>query len=199
MANLQVTIDDGPEPVASALDEILAELNRRSLVGAFFNLGQEVKSSPSATKKILDQGHVLGNHSWDHFPNGTPTYNDAQILKQFKDTHAEVVTATKHEMKHWRVPRLDEIPRIQGILTDGNDPLYQLSHCDVNADSKDSQGASNAASMLTAIRADIASQPSRTNFRLLFHVKSATANALKDVLDGLVSDSHTLVDFTQAS
>jgi peptidoglycan/xylan/chitin deacetylase (PgdA/CDA1 family) len=52
---LQLTFDDGPEPVASALTPILAEVARRKIVAAFFNLST-----------IAAQGHVLGNHSWDH-------------------------------------------------------------------------------------------------------------------------------------
>ncbi len=199
MAKLQITVDDGPEPVASALDAILAELKTRGIVGAFFNLGQEVQNSPAATKKILEQGHALGNHSWDHLEPATANYTDAQILKQFRDTHDAVLSATRHAMKFWRAPRLQQISRLQGLLTGGENPLYQLSHCDIHADSKDSKGANDAASMLAAIRSDIASNPSRTTFRLLFHVKPTTASALKQVLDGLVSDGHVLVNFMQTT
>lgn len=199
MAKLQITFDDGPEPVASVLDTILAELKARGVAGAFFNLGQEVKSSPAATKKILDQGHSLGNHSWDHLEPSTVNYSDALILKQFRDTHNEVITATGHKMKYWRAPRLQQRDRLQGLLTGGENPLYQLSHCDIHADSKDSLGANDAVAMLAAIRSDIAKAPTRTNFRLLFHVKSTTATALKAVLDGLVSDGHNLANFAQSS
>jgi len=199
MAKLQVTVDDGPEPIASALDVILAELKTRGISGAFFNLGQEVQTSPVATKKILEQGHALGNHSWDHLEPTTANYTDAQILKQFRDTHDEVLSATRHVMKFWRAPRLQQITRLQGLLTSGENPPYQLSHCDIHADSKDSKGANDSASMLSAIRSDISSNPSRTNFRLLFHVKPTTASALKQVLDGLVSDGHSLANFVQTS
>ena len=196
--NLQITVDDGPEPVANALDGILAEIKTRGVKAAFFNLGQEVKTSPAATKKIKDEGHVLGNHSWDHLMPKTSGYIDDQIKKQFADTHAEVITATGVTMAHWRAPRGEQISRLASLLT-GRGNLYTLSHCEWHADSKDSQGATIASQMLTAIRAYIAAQSSRTNFRLLFHVKPTTASALKDVLDGLVFDGHSIVDFTQTS
>ncbi|MEY8197748.1 MAG: polysaccharide deacetylase family protein [Colwellia sp.] len=195
---LQITVDDGPEPVATALDGILAEIKTRNITAAFFNLGQEVQSNPSATKKIVDAGHVLGNHSWDHLMPKTSDYTDAQIKQQFSDTHAEVISATQLEMKHWRAPRLKAISRLSGLLT-GTGNLYQFTHCDIHADSKDSQGSTTASAMLTAIRNDIAANPGRTTFRLLFHVKPTTASALKAVLDGLVSDGHSIVDFTQTS
>jgi peptidoglycan/xylan/chitin deacetylase (PgdA/CDA1 family) len=196
--NLQITIDDGPDPVATALNGILAEIKTRGVKAAFFNLGQEVKADPAATKKIKDDGHVLGNHSWDHLMPNTSSYTDDQIKKQFEDTHAEVIAAAAVTMVHWRAPRGEQISRIAGIIT-GRGKLYSLSHCDWHADSKDAQGSTTAAQMLAAIRSDIAAQSARTNFRLLFHVKPTTASALKEVLDGLVADGHTIVDFTQTS
>jgi peptidoglycan/xylan/chitin deacetylase (PgdA/CDA1 family) len=195
---LQITIDDGPEPVAAALTPILAEVHRRGVMAVFFNLGQEVHSDPAATRTIRNAGHFLGNHSWDHLEPSTTGYTDAQIVDQFKRTHDEVITATRFAMQHWRAPRLQEIGRLAGLLV-GPGKLYNLSHCDVHADSKDSQGVNDAAGMLAAIRADIASQPARQMFRLLFHVKAITATALPTVLDGLIADGHTLENFNQSS
>ena len=195
---LQITIDDGPEPVESALDLMLEEIARRSVRAAFFNIGQEVQSNPAATKKIKDAGHILGNHSWNHLEPRTRDYTDEQIKKQFKDAHDAVFAMANFSMVNWRAPRGQQISRLAGLLT-GNGDLYQLSHCDWHADSLDSQGATTAAAMLTAIRSDIAARPGRTNFRLLFHVKPSTATALKTILDGLVSDGHSIVDFTQTS
>ena len=195
---LQVTVDDGPQPVAAALQPILVELGRRKLVGAFFNLGQEVQADPAASLAIHTRGHVLGNHTWDHLMPSTTKYTDVQVVEQFRRTHDAVRVAAKLEMRHWRAPRLEQIARLAGLLV-GAGKLYALSHCDVNADSKDSQGATTAAAMLTAIRADIKLQPARETFRLLFHVKDTTAAALPAVLDGLVADGHVLVDFAQSS
>jgi peptidoglycan/xylan/chitin deacetylase (PgdA/CDA1 family) len=196
--NLQITLDDGPEPVAAALTPILAELALRRVVAAFFNLGQEVHSSPAAAQSILAGGHVLGNHSWDHLMPSTADFTDAQIVDQFTRTHAEVLAATSQAMRHWRAPRLQQISRLTGLLV-GSGKLYTLSHCDVHADSKDSQGITTAAGMLAAIRQDIANQSARQTFRLLFHVKAQTATALPAVLSGLIADGHTLVNFAQAS
>jgi peptidoglycan/xylan/chitin deacetylase (PgdA/CDA1 family) len=199
MAQLQITIDDGPQPVQQALDPILAELANRHVRGAFFCIGQEVHADPAATRKIRDGGHVLGNHSWDHLEPPTANYSDTQVKDQFQRTHAEVLAATQVTMRHWRAPRLEQIQRLTALLTTGPSHLYDLSHCDSHADSKDSQGANDAPQMLQAIRGAIAANPNRTMFRLLFHVKATTAAALPAVLNGLTSDGHTLVDFAQTT
>ena len=196
--DIQLTFDDGPEPVASALTPILDELARRRRVAAFFNLGTEVHSSPEATRTILSKGHIVGNHSWDHLEPHTDQYTDAQVVDQFRRTHDEVLSATHTPMRHWRAPRLECIPRLAGLLV-GPGKLYTLSHCDMHADSKDSQGETTAAGMLAAIRAAIAADPRRQTFRLLFHIKTTTANSLPAIFDGLVADGHSLVDFSQSS
>jgi peptidoglycan-N-acetylglucosamine deacetylase len=198
LAELQITIDDGPEPVRTALNPILDELAARSLVAAFFNLGEEVKANPGATQMILRRGHVLGNHSWDHLMRHTRKYSDADVLDQFQRTQDAVFRATKVKMIHWRAPRLEQISRLTHILIDGPKALFKLSHCDVHADSKDSQGVTDAAGMLKAIREEIKRNPARRVFRLLFHVKPTTATALPVVLDGLKNDGHRLVDFSQS-
>lgn len=198
MAQLQITIDDGPQPVATALDALLAELHQRNIKGAFFVLGQEVDADPQATRAIFSAGHTLGNHSWDHLEPSTDAFTDAQILDQFLRADGKIVSAIiPGIVRHWRAPRLQSLARLTGILTQGSNPLYTLSHCDVHADSRDSQGSTTAAAMLQSIRSDIAAQPRRTTFRLLFHVKSQSAQALPAVLNGLIQDGHTLANFSQ--
>src|SRR5436190_3627473 len=98
--SLQLTFDDGPEPVKSALDPILKEVKTRGVVAAFFVLGQEAKTSRSAVVAIRDAGHVVGNHSWDHMEKRTPNYSDDLIYKEFEDTHAEVKKAGI-TMEYW--------------------------------------------------------------------------------------------------
>ena len=92
----------------------------------------------------------------------------------------------------------EQISRLTGLLVTGPKALFSLSHCDVHADSKDSQGVTDAAGMLKAIREEIKSHPSRDVFRLLFHVKLTTATAFPAVLDGLEKDGHTFVNFAQS-
>lgn len=198
MASLQLTFDDGPLPVRGALVPMLAELSRRGVVGAFFNLGQEVKADPASALSIKAKGQILGNHSWDHLMPASARFSDAQIAEQFLKSHREMQVATGVTVRHWRAPRLQQIRRLTRVLV-GEGKLYNLSHCDVQADSKDSQGASSAAAMLTALRRDIKTQAARQEFRLLFHVKPATASTLPDVLDQLLADGHTFVDFAQSA
>lgn len=204
--HLQLTFDDGPNPVKSALSPILAELATRKIKGAFFLIGEEVKTSRSAVVAIRDAGHVIGNHSWDHLPNGTANYTDEQIYTQFEDTHLEVQKAGVI-MELWRAPRGKDAQRIEKILLSPAIPkkkaLYTKTHCDWHADSGDSQnGVVTAEAMLRSIKEGFAhAAPLRIAgtrvWRVLFHVKTSTATALPEVLDTLAKEGGTFDDFSQ--
>ena len=195
--NLQLTFDDGPLPDSTALQPILDEVNKRGVKAGFFVLGQEVEQKPDSAKKIIAAGHVIGNHTWDHLEPKTSDYTDAQIVDQFQKTHTLVQQKVNVVMRHWRAPRNDQLARLTGLLS-GSGKLYSLSHCDFNADSKDSQGVNTVDGMVAAIKQGLAGTTS-SQPRVLFHVIPETASALPKVLDKLVQAGHSFVDFGQST
>lgn len=61
---LALTFDDGPnEPFTSRLLDVL---DRRDVRATFFQIGRCADRFPSTTRRIVDSGHVLGNHSFNH-------------------------------------------------------------------------------------------------------------------------------------
>lgn len=61
---IALTFDDGPDPASTPV--ILDLLTRYNLQATFFVVGTRVARYPELIKDILDQGHTIGNHSWDH-------------------------------------------------------------------------------------------------------------------------------------
>ncbi len=61
---IAITFDDGPDP--SSTPVILNLLARHNLQATFFVVGTRVARFPELIENILDQGHTIGNHSWDH-------------------------------------------------------------------------------------------------------------------------------------
>jgi peptidoglycan-N-acetylglucosamine deacetylase len=59
-----LTFDDGPDPASTPV--ILDLLGRHNLKATFFVVGTRAARYPELIKDILDQGHTIGNHSWDH-------------------------------------------------------------------------------------------------------------------------------------
>lgn len=61
---IALTFDDGPDP--SSTPVILDLLALYNLKATFFVVGTRAAKYPELIRDILDQGHTIGNHSWDH-------------------------------------------------------------------------------------------------------------------------------------
>lgn len=59
-----LTLDDGPS--IHYTDEVLKILNQHDVKATFFVVGQETHRFKEQAKKIVQQGHELGNHSYTH-------------------------------------------------------------------------------------------------------------------------------------
>lgn len=68
-----LTFDDGPHPVVTPF--VLDELKKYQAKATFFCIGNNVAKYPDVYKRILDEGHAIGNHTHDHL-NGWNTDND---------------------------------------------------------------------------------------------------------------------------
>jgi peptidoglycan/xylan/chitin deacetylase (PgdA/CDA1 family) len=59
-----LTFDDGPnEPYTSRLLDVLDD---RGVKATFFQVGRCAQRFPSSTRRVVESGHVLGNHSYSH-------------------------------------------------------------------------------------------------------------------------------------
>lgn len=65
-----LTFDDGPTP--GVTEQTLDLLKAYNAKATFFCLGKNVEAHPSLFKRLLDEGHTVGNHTYDH-PNGRKT------------------------------------------------------------------------------------------------------------------------------
>jgi peptidoglycan/xylan/chitin deacetylase (PgdA/CDA1 family) len=72
-----LTFDDGPDPrVTPAILELLRGAGAR---GVFFVTGKRIPRAPHMLKRILDEGHVIGNHTFDH---GATTLADIRACQR---------------------------------------------------------------------------------------------------------------------
>ena len=59
-----LTFDDGPnEPFTSRLLDVL---DQRGVKATFFQVGRCAERFPSCTRRVVESGHLLGNHSYSH-------------------------------------------------------------------------------------------------------------------------------------
>lgn len=95
-----LTFDDGPSKLTDEVLDILKEANAKA---TFFVLGEQVKRSPELINRIVEAGHVLGNHSFNH--NYTKLYNNfSEFWTQIKQTEEEVREITGFRPQLVRAP-----------------------------------------------------------------------------------------------
>jgi peptidoglycan/xylan/chitin deacetylase (PgdA/CDA1 family) len=59
-----LTFDDGPDPdVTPKVLDALAEVHARA---TFFVIGKTLATQPALARRMVEEGHVIGNHSWQH-------------------------------------------------------------------------------------------------------------------------------------
>ena len=61
---MYLTFDDGPHPVYTP--QILDVLARYGARATFFVVGSLAERNPLTIKRIIDEGHTIGNHTWNH-------------------------------------------------------------------------------------------------------------------------------------
>ncbi|MDZ4815040.1 MAG: polysaccharide deacetylase family protein [Verrucomicrobiota bacterium] len=64
ISQVVLTYDDGPTPRVT--ETILEELREKQLKATFFMIGERVKSFPKIARRVVDEGHEVGNHTYTH-------------------------------------------------------------------------------------------------------------------------------------
>ncbi|MEQ7006756.1 polysaccharide deacetylase family protein [Actinopolymorpha sp. B17G11] len=74
-SRVAVTFDDGPNPPRT--EQVLDILAAEGCQATFFLIGKWVERWPDTVRRIMDRGHVIGNHSHTHVV-GVGDYDDAE-------------------------------------------------------------------------------------------------------------------------
>ena len=99
--------------------EILDTLKARGVHTTFFLTGQFIRRYPEVVRRMVAEGHEIGNHTMDHphFAPGMrrdPAWTKARIQKELLDADAEMLRVTGRPMDpYWRAPYGEETPEIR--------------------------------------------------------------------------------------
>lgn len=98
---IALTFDDGPHPEHTPrLLDRLAEFGAR---GTFFVVGERAEQYPELVRRIADEGHELGNHTWTHSePSQTSA---ARFLDEVSRTQRLIQDLTGRDCQLTRPPK----------------------------------------------------------------------------------------------
>jgi peptidoglycan/xylan/chitin deacetylase (PgdA/CDA1 family) len=185
-----ITFDAGADyrPARQILDALAAE----GVKTTFFLTGEWVRKNPKTARRIAEEGHEIGNHSWNH-PAFTKL-TDAAIRDQLDRTETIIQDTTgKSSRPYFRPPLGARDSRVlQAVGREGFLTIYWT------LDSRDSVDAGITAEQ---IQERVLGKVSPGSIVLMHCGSQASADALPAILRGLkakgltpVSIGHLLAD-----
>lgn len=97
---IALTFDDGPAANTAAILDILKAQN---VPAAFFSIGKNAVSNPELVKRWKDEGHVIGNHSYNHGFNFD--WQSAKTMQaEIEQTNEAIAGLTGQKPKLFRPP-----------------------------------------------------------------------------------------------
>lgn len=109
-----ITFDDGPNP--SYTPQILDVLKEKGVKATFFTVGLHVKKYPDIAKRIVNEGHDIGNHTYTH-KDLVPTTR-RMVLAQVHKTDQAIQRVTGVSTNLFRPPRGIYSSAVRRLLVD---------------------------------------------------------------------------------
>tara|TARA_R100000027_G_scaffold184_1_gene210 strand:- start:12001 stop:13173 length:1173 start_codon:yes stop_codon:yes gene_type:complete len=108
---IALTFDDGPNDLSPQYLDLFAQENIKA---TFFWKGRNVEKRPELAKRIVREGHEVGNHSYSH-----PRFNQishAEAYRQVIDTQEIIEETTGVTPTLFRAPYILYTPKLMEIL-----------------------------------------------------------------------------------
>ncbi|KXU16049.1 Peptidoglycan N-acetylglucosamine deacetylase [Streptococcus oralis] len=171
-----LTFDDGPNP--STTPQALDTLAKYGVKATFFVLGKNISGNEDLLKRMKSEGHVIGNHSWDHPVLSKLSLEDAK--KQITDTEDLLTQVLGSSSKLMRPP--------YGAITDDIRNNLDLSFIMWDVDSLDWKSRNE-----TAILTEIQHQARNGSIILMHDIHETTVHCLPKVIEYLKSEGYEFV------
>jgi peptidoglycan/xylan/chitin deacetylase (PgdA/CDA1 family) len=102
---LSLTFDDGPDPLFTP--RILDALAAAGARATFFVMGTMLERHPDLGRRIVDEGHEVGNHTWSH---ENLTFLDADGIRDQIERAQQAIIATLGVTPVWFRPPRGALP-----------------------------------------------------------------------------------------
>lgn len=85
-----LTFDDGPN--AEQTPQVLDVLKRNNAKATFFCIGSRIAGNEQILKRIIDEGHTIGNHSFSH-TNSFPLFSRRRMVADIEQCQKVIESA----------------------------------------------------------------------------------------------------------
>ncbi|WP_306433465.1 polysaccharide deacetylase family protein [Paenibacillus faecis] len=182
-----LTFDDGPDKTYTG--KVLDILRDKKVKGTFFVVGNRVKQYPDVMKRIVKEGHALGNHSWSH--TELTKLGKEKVRQEIVKTDKAIRETTGSAPTMMRPPYGATSGRVKG-------EIQALGHAEAlwTVDTRDWAAGSSVASILKTVKSS-----SGNKITVLMHSgggkRDKTVKALPQIIDYYRSQGYTFVTMAE--
>jgi peptidoglycan/xylan/chitin deacetylase (PgdA/CDA1 family) len=97
---IALTFDDGPTPYTAEVLDLLKKYNAKA---TFFCIGKQVEAYPELAKRIIQEGHLIGNHTFNHSTK-TGFFSVRQLKRELEMTNDCLADKIGQRPKLFRPP-----------------------------------------------------------------------------------------------
>jgi peptidoglycan/xylan/chitin deacetylase (PgdA/CDA1 family) len=109
---IALTFDDGPNEYTLSILDIL---KRKNVKATFFCIGKNIEKQPEILKRIIEEGHIVGNHSYSH-SNFFDFYRKNRLITEIRKTDALIESISGKKVQLFRPPYGVTNPSIRRAL-----------------------------------------------------------------------------------
>jgi peptidoglycan/xylan/chitin deacetylase (PgdA/CDA1 family) len=109
---IALTFDDGPHEMTALVLDVLSQYNAKA---TFFCIGKKIEAHPDVLKRIIEEGHTVGNHSYNHSPF-FDFFRKKQVIAEIKQTDALIESILGKKPTLFRPPYGVTNPSIRRAL-----------------------------------------------------------------------------------
>lgn len=110
--HITLTFDDGPKPNTLI---VLDLLKKYGVKATFFCIGKNIEAHPEILKRIVDEGHLIGNHSYSH-SHVFDFYRKNRVIAELEKTNALIEKIVGKKANFFRPPYGVTNPSIRRAL-----------------------------------------------------------------------------------
>lgn len=97
---IALTFDDGPHPRYT--EQLLDGLAERNVKATFFLLGTNIEGNEEIVKRIAEEGHLIGNHTFYHVD--ITKLEEQEACREILDTSQRITSITGQAVEYIRPP-----------------------------------------------------------------------------------------------
>ena len=179
-----LTFDDGPDPILTP--KLLDILKEKKIHVTFFVLGQKVKKYPRIVSRMVDEGHEVGIHGWNHAV--LSKLDSEQIDAQLQKTSRVIFNATNQSVAIMRPSYGKITPKLSAEIN----TKYNLKIILWSVDSGDWKKLEPK-----SIIDNIVPTAKPGDVILCHDIEPSTVEALPSIIDGLEKQSFEFLTVSQ--